>query len=119
MKTCCAILALASGAYATSDVSPPVISLSLAGGEYVDRNCQLHACSASKGKNVDGHESATCEVGTAAVPASDKCLLPECKAYDQHEGTMSCTSVFKIVINDGKVIPKAEAVVADSVDKNV
>ena len=96
----CLVAALGLASAAT-DVSPPVISLSLASGDYADRNCQTHACTK---KNAAGHEAATCEVGTASVAASASCLLPTCKAYDHHEGSFGCVSVFKMVNNDGAVV---------------
>jgi hypothetical protein len=113
MRSACLAAALGLASAAT-DVSPPVISLSLASGDYADRNCQTHACTK---KNAAGHESATCEVGTTAVPASASCLLPTCKAYDHHEGSFGCVSVFKMVNNDGAVV--AAPVPEASVNKDL
>merc|ERR1719238_402978 len=83
MKLC---LLLAVGAFATQDVTPPVISLSLAGHPYTHTN----SAGVSKWNNNQGTNSASraCIVGSDATDA--QCPNPVCTVTDHHDSGLTC-----------------------------
>jgi len=77
MKLC---LLLAVGAFATQDVTPPVISLSLAGHPYTHTGWDNN-----KGTNS---ASRACIVGSDATDA--QCPNPVCSVTDHHDSGLTC-----------------------------
>ena len=113
---CTAILALATGAYAIQDTSPPVVSLTLpSDATYDDLDCANEACAKSTNAKVAGSRSVTCEVG--ASNAATACPEPTCAAYDHHDGTLACVTDRVLVNNDGSPVSTYSG--ANKIDRNL
>ena len=92
-------------AFASQDVTPPVISLTmpeLAQGvrhSELDR-VVLDANSVKGNRNKAAYRSVTCEVGTNAADEA-ACPKPTCKTYDHHDGALTCKPTYILVNDDG------------------
>jgi hypothetical protein len=113
---CTAILALATGAYAIQDTSPPVVSLTLpSNANYDDLDCANESCAKSTNAKVAGSRSVTCETG--ASDAATACPEPTCAAYDHHDGTLTCITNRVLVNNDGSPVSTYSG--ANAIDRNL
>jgi len=96
---CTAILALATGAYAVQDTTPPVISLTLA---HTDTT-------------TNPHVARSC----AVFSKKDDCPDPLCGARDHHDGQLACTTVVKMINDDGATSGTSIDATYSTADRNI
>jgi hypothetical protein len=94
---CTAILALATGAYAVQDTTPPVISLTL--GE----------------ATTNSHVARSCPVFDTVTACPD----PVCGAHDHHDGSLACTTEVKMINDDGATSGTSITAAYTTADRNV
>ena len=106
---------VADAAPGRPDRSPPVISLTLPElAQNVSHRLpnapvlDAEAARNSSQRNLAGHRSVTCEVGTTAADAA-ACPEPTCRAHDHHDGELPCANTYILINRDNTALDPADS----------